>query len=478
MTFLKSTLLSGVMAVAMGATAWGADLPTKKEASPTPATGPASCTDPIGFFTTDCVLSYWGVTFYGAVDAGVGWESHGVGLNRNIISGVQELIGKSNKNAMWLGTPNGLTQSFIGVKVKEQMAPDWFFVGDLTFGFDPETFSAANGPASLRNQNGLTPLQQTSSSGDSSRAGQFYNGTGYVGVSNPTFGTLTFGRQNSLSLDGVVNYDPMGASYAFSVIGWQGLTAGGGDTEDARVTTAVKYRNQIGPVRIGALAQVGGYGANNGAQAVYEGQIGGDIGLGAYGALSLDGVLSFDKGAISSAPLSAAQNAINPGTLAATISDDDSLMLLAKWTYGQFRLSGGYEYIKFQNPSSPQLGTFTGIAGITVVGADITNNAYTIPRVEQVFWVGGRYRFTDTIDTGVAYYHYYQSSYAAVPCSNSSSSRCSGSLNAVSFDVDWQFAKKFDAYAGVMFSEVNNGLANGYVHGENLAPTVGLRFRF
>lgn len=46
--------------------------------------------------------------------------------------------------------------------------------------------------------------------------------------------------------------------------------------------------------------------------------------------------------------------------------------------------------------------------------------------------------------------------------------------------VDWHFAAKFDTYAGVMFSEVNNGLANGYQTGGhvNIAPTVGLRFRF
>jgi hypothetical protein len=29
-----------------------------------------------------------------------------------------------------------------------------------------------------------------------------------------------------------------------------------------------------------------------------------------------------------------------------------------------------------------------------------------------------------------------------------------------------------------MFSEANNGLSSGYLHGENLAPTAGLRFRF
>ncbi len=55
-----------------------------------------------------------------------------------------------------------------------------------------------------------------------------------------------------------------------------------------------------------------------------------------------------------------------------------------------------------------------------------------------------------------------------------------GTLDAVSAMVDWQFAKKFDTYAGVMFSEVNNGLANGYQTGGhvNVDPTIGLRFRF
>lgn len=51
-------------------------------------------------------------------------------------------------------------------------------------------------------------------------------------------------------------------------------------------------------------------------------------------------------------------------------------------------------------------------------------------------------------------------------------------FDAVSFVVDWQFAKKFDAYAGLMFSQVNGGLANGFLHPNTIDPTVGLRFRF
>ena len=319
------------------------------------------------------------------------------------------------------------------------------------------------------------PLANQTSNADSSRAGQFYNGVGYVGVSNSTLGTLTIGRQNSLSLDGVIEYDPMGAAYAFSVIGWSGLTAGGGDTEDARITTAVKYRNQIGPLRIGALAQIGGYEANNGAQSVYQGQIGGDIGL-PYGKLSVDLIGSFYKGAISSGISKL------PNTTAATISDDTSLMLLGKWTYNQFKISGGYELIRFQNPSNPVLGNFTDISGINIVyngvGGNINNVAYNNARVQQVFWIGGRYAFTETVNAGLAYYHYYQNNYAAKACSNSSAGNCSGALDAVSFDVDWQFAKKFDIYAGVMFSEVSNGLSSSYLHAENLAPTAGVRFKF
>lgn len=43
---------------------------------------------------------------------------------------------------------------------------------------------------------------------------------------------------------------------------------------------------------------------------------------------------------------------------------------------------------------------------------------------------------------------------------------------------DWQFAKKFDAYIGFMFSQVNGGLSNGFLARNNFDPTLGLRFRF
>ena len=472
---ISVAMLLGVVGVAHAA-----DLPTSKPAPPAPPAGPASCSSPMDFITTDCTLTYYGITVYGTVDMGVGWESHGTPFNGSIITGVEEFVQKNGNHSMWLQTPGGLSQSNIGVKGKEDLFGGWSFVFDLNMGFDPYSLQLADGPRSLLENNGV-PLASQTSNADSSRAGQFYNAVGYAGISNPTYGTLTAGRQNSLTLDGVNAYDPMGGSYAFSPIGWSGTTAGSGDTEDARYTTSVKYRIDYGMFRAAGMYQFGGYELNNGTQNAYQAQVGTDLNFGAYGKLSLDAIYARDNGAVSSAALSAAQDLKFPGTLAATVSDDTGLMLLAKYTYNQFKISGGFENITFMNPHNPETGGFEDIGGYYVAAADTTNTAYTNHKILQVSWIGGRYAFTDTFDAGVAYYHYDQHAYAtgaATGCNNQSSSACAGTMNAVSFDADWKFAKKFDVYAGVMFSEVAGGLANGYLYRNQVDPTVGLRFRF
>jgi hypothetical protein len=73
----------------------------------------------------------------------------------------------------------------------------------LDAGFDPYSFRFSNGPGSAAHNAGVPQDQQTSWA-DSSRAGQFYNGNGYIGLSSPTYGTLTVFRQNALTYDGVL----------------------------------------------------------------------------------------------------------------------------------------------------------------------------------------------------------------------------------------------------------------------------------
>ena len=244
----------------------------------------------------------------------------------------------------------------------------------------------------------------------------------------------------------------------------------------------MKYRVNVGDdwFRLGAIYQVGGYENNNATQGEWGAQIGKDFDFGAYGKLSFDAIYTVDKGAVSAASLSAAQNLKFPGTLAATISDDNSWMLLAKYTYQKLRIYGGYEYITFANPSSPVTSGFTGIAGIPIAFPNITQTTFAFHDEHlQISWTGARYAITPTLDAGVAYYHYDQNSFGKVASATiSPASTCSGQLNAASFDIDWQAAKKLDLYAGFMYSAVANGLANGYQVFNNWAPTAGLRFRF
>ena len=167
---------------------------------------------------------------------------------------MQTLIKKNSNRSLYTIAPNGLGQSHIGVKGVEPIAWDWSLVFKLENGFDPYTLQRANGPKSLV-QNNTTPLDQQTANGDSSRAGQLFNTEAYAGLSHPTFGMLTAGRQNSLILQGLGDYDAMGAAPAFSVIGVSSTAAGGGDTENARYNTSVKYRSGRRPAPfLGALS--------------------------------------------------------------------------------------------------------------------------------------------------------------------------------------------------------------------------------
>jgi predicted porin len=177
-----------------------------------------------------------------------------------------------NRSPLWGLAPNALSQSSVGIKGVEPMGGSFSFVFAVDAGFDPYSFRLSNGPGSAAANAGV-PLNQQTAWADSSRAGQWYNGEGYLGISSPTFGTLTVFRQNALTQDGAVDYDPMGP--AFSPL--QGMTGGVGNTEDTRYSTSLKYRISLGHFRAAALWQFGGYAQNNAANGAYQFQAGADI---------------------------------------------------------------------------------------------------------------------------------------------------------------------------------------------------------
>jgi predicted porin len=500
----KLRIFTGIILAVAGAS-WAVDARAadtmQMKAPPAAATSaPKLCTDPWAFFATDCQLTWRGITVYGTVDMGVGWQSHGAPFDPQSAFGASYMIQKMNRSLMWSLSPNALTNSTIGIKGTEPIGGNFSFVFAVDAGFDPYSLRFSNGPGSV-NGNAGVPQNQATAYSDSSRAGQWYNGVGYVGVSSPTYGTLTVFRQNALTLDAVFDYDPFGASYAFSPIGFQGITCGGGNTENCRNSTSLKYRINVGQFRAAAMWQFGGYGQNNASNGAYQFQAGADIPTWGKDVLSFDAIYSYVRDSVSLA-LAPGTNDANgvpippflPQTLTATISDNQAVMLVAKYTTGPLKVYAGYEHIRYMAPSNPQT-AFTDIGGNFVCegcqainNTNINNTAYGTNglgnKTLQVMWVGGKYAITENLDVIAAYYHYIQNSFygtpagGPAPCSGSEFPQCAGTFDAISAAIDWRFAAKWDAYLGFMFSQVNGGLAYGFIQRNNFAPTAGLRFRF
>src|ERR1700689_2317819 len=209
------------------------------------------CTNPREFATTDCTLTWHGITLYGAYDVGVGWVSHGLPVNGYNYEG-ECLVNRNGYQSRFLVAPNNLQQTGFGIRGKEEFAPGWAIVFNASTGINPQSGLLANAPATDVVNNGL-PRASYSEAIDGARAGQPFNDEYYGGISSEKFGTLTFGRQRSLGTDAMLQYDPAGGAYAFSYIGYNGTMAGGGDTDDSRWGGAMKYRFTYGPVHFGAM---------------------------------------------------------------------------------------------------------------------------------------------------------------------------------------------------------------------------------
>lgn len=499
---ISAAMILGVAGVACASDAWAADVMPTKATPPAAALAsePVPCTAFWDFIATNCPLTWQGITVYGTLDVGGGWQSHGAPFDSRFPTGASYYIQKMNRSAMWGLAPNAMQQSSVGIRGKEPIAGDVSFVFAVDAGFNPYSLQLSNGPGSLSANAGI-PLNQQSVNGNSSRAGQWFNGVGYVGLSSPSYGTLTVFRQNSLTFDGAINYDPMGVSYAFSPLGFSGITCGVGNTEACKFSTSVKYRIDVGQFRAAALWQFGGYAQNNGSNGAYQVQVGADIPNLANGVLSVDAIYSYVRDVVSLSLGGGSNDAAGmpiapflPQTLTATFSDNSSVMLLGKYAVGPLKLYAGYEWIHFAAPSNPQT-AFTDIGGhficdgcAAVNNTDISNTAYGTNglgnKTLQVMWIGARYAVKENLDVMTGYYHYIQNSFfgtatgGPAPCSDSSRSQCAGTFDGISFAVDWRFAPKWDLYAGVMFTQVTGGLANGYLQRNNVDPTVGLRFRF
>jgi predicted porin len=482
------------------------------------------CTSPHEFVTTDCTLTWHGITVYGAYDIGVGWVSHGLPENGYNYEG-ESLVNRNGYQHRFVVAPNNLQQTGFGIKGKEEFLPGWSVVFNASTGVNPQSGLLANASKTDIINNGL-PRASYSIAIDGARAGQPFNDEYYAGVSSKLFGTLTFGRQRSLGTDAMLQYDPANGSYAFSYIGYNGTMAGGGDTEDSRWDDAIKYRLPLGPVHFGAMykfadGSAGCYSASSTwtatsctPGAAHNNAWGFDLG-GEAGKFSVDAVFQHYNQAISvlnpllgpqslSAPYQSTTDSINtnpinggPGlgpnlidpndTVYGIVTDNNAIMVAAKYKWDPFKFFAGYEYIWQNNPNNP-LGVGAADQGGYIMSGVEDNNLDT-EKLVNIWWTGAKYTYRSKTDFTLAWYQQRQNDFRLPPtCSAAAGFRssCAGTLNEGSFYVDHHFTKRFDGFAGVAYSWVTGGLAIAIPHkpgvpyysDNNCAPTIGARFAF
>ncbi|MGC9988410.1 MAG: porin [Terriglobales bacterium] len=497
---------------------------------------PDPCASGHEFATTDCTLTWHGITLYGAYDVGVGWVSHGLPENGSNYEG-ESLVNRNGYQHRFLVAPNNLSQTGFGIKGKQEFAPGWFVVFNASTGINPQSGLLANASATQIVNNGL-PRASYSFAIDGARAGQPFNDQYYGGISSTHFGELTFGRQRSLGTDAMLQYDPASGAYSFSYIGYNGTMAGGGDTEDSRWDDAVKYRLTLGPVHFGAMYKFadGSAGCYDPAaaagnpwtatsctpQSAHNNAWGFDLG-GTIGPdrrkFSADAVFQHYNQAISVLnPLLGPQSSATPhlgytqsltdsidttpinggdglgpnlistdNTVYGIVTDNNAVMVAVKYTWDPIKFFAGYEYIWQNNPQNP-LGVGASDQGGYIMSG-VEDNNLDSEKLVNIWWTGAKYTYRSKTDFTFAWYQQRQNDFRLPPtCSASAGFRasCAGTLNEGSFYLDHHFTKRFDAYAGIAYSWVSGGLGIAIPHGpgvpynsdNNFAPTVGSRLTF
>jgi predicted porin len=476
----------------------------------------------------DGPLTFCGITVFGTVDAGLGWASYGLPTNSKYYLG-NNLINKNATHSYFGISPSNLAATTLGIKGSTEILPGISGVFWASTNINPQSGQLFNGPGSQVDNQGLN-RNNYSQNGDGSRGGQAFNDQLYIGLANPVYGQLTFGRHKSLTNDLVGAYDPAGGSQAFSMIGYSGTpVAGLGDTANSRWDDSFKYKVSYGPVRFGAIYKFadGNSGCNfqgtlvTGPRGTIQncystqndaGQV--DLGF-SYAGFDVDGVLGYFHQAVSTGVLSSAQllgassftsntgtvvtsTGLNSNTLTGTISDNTGWALAGKYTFNQWKFYAGWAHVIYHNPEhNVGIGAQNDQGGYQL--STVTNAAFPNAKLLDTVWVGTRYAYNEKTDIVGGFYMQHQNGYGTAanlatcslpayiafspyrPALNQTSPRsgaCSGNLYAASTFVDYHFTKRFDVYGGLMYSSVTGGFASGYFSASNWAPTVGARFTF
>src|ERR1700732_4361517 len=181
-------------------------------------------------------------------------------------------------------------------------------------------------------------------------------------------------------------------------------------------------------------------------------------------------------------------NLIDPNnTVYGIVTDNNAIMVAAKYRWDPLKFFFGYEYIWQNNPSNP-LGVGASDQGGYIMSG-VEDHNLDSEKLVQIWWTGVKYAYNSKTDITLSWYQQRQNDFRVPPtCSPTAGFRasCAGTLNEVSLYMDHHFTKRFDGFAGIAYSYVGGGLAIAIPHGpgvpyksnNNFAPTIGGRFVF
>jgi predicted porin len=485
----------------------------QQAAAPPAAAAPAPAAPPAVIATASTgndAISMYGITFSGVLDLGLTYQSYGTPSSDYFVTNLFSFIQKNSSRNIASLSESNISQSNLQLSGNKEIMNGWSGIFRLQTGVNPLYGNISDALKSVTINNGVPCTKVANvincpqiTGADSSLAGEWFNMAAFVGISHKQFGTITAGRQNGIMADGVAKYDPMATSNAFSVIGIAGTAAGGGATENRRLDNSIKYDGVFSGLHVGAQYQFNGTSGQPGS--AYEVVFGGVFPHG-----SIDAIYMKKYDAIAVSPLSVAQVgtlncpyvSVNPPpadvpatcvgkvggggnamdkSVSATISDNTAWAIMTQYAFDTVKLFASYEHIDSANPKNALPAGTETIGGYIL--AYVNNAAFPEDRIFQFIWAGAKWSITPKLDWTVAYYRQEQSAYAAANtanagCNDTRSAQCSGHLNAYSTDVVWKISKRFDGYAGFMWSGLYGGLKNGAMVQNTINPTMGVRLTF
>lgn len=426
------------------------------------------------------------IEFYGILDAGVGYQSHGLPANSSFAPSVNDYNAMLGTNPNVTGRTsllNGpLSDPRVGVKGHRQFESGLRGSFNLETGFNLPTAQLNNHAKAEADNSGPGATSSSvalasSNNADSSLNGQIFNRSAWIGLGYKDWGDLRLGRNTAFTFDALTSLDPVMHAQLFSPLSFSGAAGGGmGVSNNLRQDNSLKYLNARGGLSYGLMYEFG-----NGTGVAQQGS-----GLGAMigyktGSLKLNATYQKATDAIKTS------NSYTAGDISIKAYNTVGYLLGAEYAvnsnlnvkagYEAFTLKAASDAVNLSNFGSSlygyQIGSTTSTALTSATNLSYTGNQQTT----RVLFFGGDYKLSEALKVFGGYYVIKPQAYT------DSSSHMGVTNTYASVLLDYMVDPQTDAYVGLAhqsYSNTTDGAAspNNGAYAANNLMAVGVRYKF